>query len=158
VEGQETCNEGDAHVMLAISLEIWRTPVPQCRRVNASIANRPIRPMIAVVASGSCGAVGPVCTATPTFFVVGPEVGRPTHREDGCAVLVQHHPPNMAPQSKTDRSFGALTPALSEWILEAVDAMGFVKTTPVQHAAIPMFMKNSDVVVEAVTGSGKTLA
>lgn len=65
----------------------------------------------------------------------------------------------MAPQPKQiDRSFGALTPALSEWIIEAVDAMGFVKTTPVQHAAIPMFMKNSDVVVEAVTGSGKTLA
>jgi ATP-dependent RNA helicase DDX55/SPB4 len=64
----------------------------------------------------------------------------------------------MAPQTKVDRSFSALTPALSEWMLEAVDAMGFVKTTPVQHAAIPMFMKNSDVVVEAVTGSGKTLA
>ncbi|KAF1946074.1 DEAD-domain-containing protein [Clathrospora elynae] len=64
----------------------------------------------------------------------------------------------MAPQTKIDRSFGALTPALSEWIIGAVDAMGFVKTTPVQHAAIPMFMKNSDVVVEAVTGSGKTLA
>ncbi|KAH7383176.1 ATP-dependent rRNA helicase spb4 [Pyrenochaeta sp. MPI-SDFR-AT-0127] len=64
----------------------------------------------------------------------------------------------MAPQTKVDRSFGALTPALSEWIIEAVDAMGFVKTTPVQHAAIPMFMKNSDVVVEAVTGSGKTLS
>ncbi|KAH3975998.1 ATP-dependent rRNA helicase SPB4 [Parastagonospora nodorum] len=64
----------------------------------------------------------------------------------------------MAPQTKIDRSFSALTPALSEWIIDAVDAMGFVKTTPVQHAAIPMFMKNSDVVVEAVTGSGKTLA
>ncbi|KAF2830868.1 ATP-dependent rRNA helicase SPB4 [Ophiobolus disseminans] len=64
----------------------------------------------------------------------------------------------MAPQTKLDRSFSALTPALSEWIIEAVDAMGFVKTTPVQHATIPMFMKNSDVVVEAVTGSGKTLA
>ncbi|KAG9189017.1 ATP-dependent rRNA helicase [Alternaria panax] len=64
----------------------------------------------------------------------------------------------MAPQTKIDRSFSALTPALSEWILEAVNSMGFVKTTPVQHAAIPMFMKNSDVVVEAVTGSGKTLA
>jgi len=64
----------------------------------------------------------------------------------------------MAPQTKVDRSFGGLTPALSEWIIEAVDTMGFVKTTPVQHAAIPMFMKNSDVVVEAVTGSGKTLA
>ncbi|KAJ8114008.1 hypothetical protein OPT61_g4008 [Boeremia exigua] len=64
----------------------------------------------------------------------------------------------MAPQTKVDRSFGGLTPALSEWVLEAVDSMGFAKTTPVQHAAIPMFMKNSDVVVEAVTGSGKTLA
>ena len=64
----------------------------------------------------------------------------------------------MVPQPKTDRSFSALTPALSEWILEAVDAMGFIKTTPVQHATIPIFMKNSDVVVEAVTGSGKTLA
>lgn len=64
----------------------------------------------------------------------------------------------MAPQTKINRSFSALTPALSEWIIDAVDAMGFVKTTPVQHAAIPMFMKNSDVVVEAVTGSGKTLA
>ncbi|KAF2036771.1 ATP-dependent rRNA helicase SPB4 [Setomelanomma holmii] len=64
----------------------------------------------------------------------------------------------MVPQTKVDRAFSALTPALSEWILEAVDAMGFVKTTPVQHAAIPMFTKNSDVVVEAVTGSGKTLA
>lgn len=64
----------------------------------------------------------------------------------------------MAPQTKLDRSFSALTPALSEWIIDAVDSMGFVKTTPVQHAAIPMFMKNSDVVVEAVTGSGKTLA
>ena len=65
---------------------------------------------------------------------------------------------DMAPQSKVDRSFSALTPELSGWILEAVGAMGFVKTTPVQHAAIPMFMKNSDVVVEAVTGSGKTLS
>jgi ATP-dependent RNA helicase DDX55/SPB4 len=64
----------------------------------------------------------------------------------------------MVPQAKIDRSFSALTPELSEWIIGAVDAMGFVKTTPVQHAAIPMFMKNSDVVVEAVTGSGKTLA
>jgi ATP-dependent RNA helicase DDX55/SPB4 len=36
--------------------------------------------------------------------------------------------------------------------------MGFTKTTPVQEAAIPLFMGNKDVVVEAVTGSGKTLA
>ena len=30
--------------------------------------------------------------------------------------------------------------------------------TPVQASAIPQFMTNKDVVVEAVTGSGKTLA
>ena len=30
--------------------------------------------------------------------------------------------------------------------------------TPVQAATVPLFMKNKDVVVEAVTGSGKTLA
>jgi len=30
--------------------------------------------------------------------------------------------------------------------------------TPVQAATIPLFMKNKDVVVEAVTGSGKTLS
>lgn len=64
----------------------------------------------------------------------------------------------MAPQTKVERSWSALTPPLSEWILDAISAMGFTKTTPVQHAAIPMFLGNKDVVVEAVTGSGKTLA
>ncbi|KAF2874639.1 ATP-dependent rRNA helicase-like protein spb4 [Massariosphaeria phaeospora] len=64
----------------------------------------------------------------------------------------------MAPQSRTDRQWSALTPPLSEWILDAISVMGFTKATPVQHAAIPMFMQNKDVVVEAVTGSGKTWA
>ena len=36
--------------------------------------------------------------------------------------------------------------------------MGFELMTPVQSGAIPLFMKNKDVVVEAVTGSGKTLS
>jgi len=36
--------------------------------------------------------------------------------------------------------------------------MGFTKMTPVQASAIPLFLANKDVVVEAVTGSGKTLA
>lgn len=36
--------------------------------------------------------------------------------------------------------------------------MGFETMTPVQSGAIPLFMKNKDVVVEAVTGSGKTLS
>lgn len=36
--------------------------------------------------------------------------------------------------------------------------MGFAQMTPVQASVIPLFMKNKDVIVEAVTGSGKTLA
>jgi ATP-dependent RNA helicase DDX55/SPB4 len=68
----------------------------------------------------------------------------------------------MAPDPKAEaqrrRQWDALTPPLSEWILDAISAMGFTKMTPVQAAAIPLFMGNKDVVVEAVTGSGKTLA
>ncbi|KAF2199829.1 DEAD-domain-containing protein [Delitschia confertaspora ATCC 74209] len=69
----------------------------------------------------------------------------------------------MAPVSepktqRPSRSWEALTPPLSEWILDAISAMGFTKTTPVQASTIPLFMGNKDVVVEAVTGSGKTLA
>ncbi|KAF2749364.1 ATP-dependent rRNA helicase-like protein spb4 [Sporormia fimetaria CBS 119925] len=68
----------------------------------------------------------------------------------------------MAPDAKAEaqrqRQWEALTPSLSEWILDATRAMGFTKTTPVQQAAIPLFMGNKDVVVEAVTGSGKTLS
>jgi len=36
--------------------------------------------------------------------------------------------------------------------------MGFTEMTPVQASTIPLFLRNKDVVVEAVTGSGKTLA
>lgn len=63
----------------------------------------------------------------------------------------------MAPESRS-RAWEALTPALSECILEAVSSMGFTRMTPVQASTIPLFMGNKDVVVEAVTGSGKTLA
>lgn len=58
----------------------------------------------------------------------------------------------------SSRAWEALTPALSEWILDAVSSMGFTRMTPVQASTIPLFMANKDVVVEAVTGSGKTLA
>lgn len=66
-------------------------------------------------------------------------------------------------------------PPLAEWIIDAVDSMGFKRMTPVQASTIPLFMTHKDVVVEvytpfafkshlisdclqAVTGSGKTLA
>lgn len=56
------------------------------------------------------------------------------------------------------RSWESLEPPLAPWVLEAVQSMGFVQTTPVQASTIPLFMTHKDVVVEAVTGSGKTLA
>ena len=61
-------------------------------------------------------------------------------------------------------------PPLSPWMylslpslrlmhsLETVSLMGFTDMTPVQASTIPLFLRNKDVVVEAVTGSGKTLA
>ncbi|KAG6831605.1 hypothetical protein H0H92_009078 [Tricholoma furcatifolium] len=41
---------------------------------------------------------------------------------------------------------------------DVIQSMGHTRMTPVQASTIPLFMKNKDVVVEAVTGSGKTLA
>ncbi|KAI9823948.1 MAG: ATP-dependent rRNA helicase spb4, partial [Sarea resinae] len=58
----------------------------------------------------------------------------------------------------SSRAWDALTPPLSEWILDAVSSMGFHRMTPVQASTMPLFMGHKDVVVEAVTGSGKTLA
>ncbi|EEB05598.2 ATP-dependent RNA helicase Spb4 [Schizosaccharomyces japonicus yFS275] len=47
---------------------------------------------------------------------------------------------------------------IEPWLKRAVQAMGFTNMTPVQENSIPLFLKNKDLVVEAVTGSGKTLA
>ncbi|KXS99257.1 hypothetical protein AC578_6184 [Pseudocercospora eumusae] len=59
---------------------------------------------------------------------------------------------------KRPKTFEALTPELSTWILDFTKGMGFSRTTPVQAMAIPLLMGNKDLVVEAVTGSGKTLS
>ena len=61
------------------------------------------------------------------------------------------------PPPSVSRAWEALTPPIAEWILDATSSMGFKRMTPVQASAIPLFMGNKDVVVEAVTGSGKTL-
>ncbi|PYH97361.1 putative DEAD/DEAH box helicase [Aspergillus ellipticus CBS 707.79] len=62
------------------------------------------------------------------------------------------------PAGTSARAWDGVTPALSEWVLDAVSSMGFTRMTPVQASAIPLFMAHKDVVVEAVTGSGKTLS
>ncbi|KAL9612679.1 MAG: hypothetical protein Q9204_008944, partial [Flavoplaca sp. TL-2023a] len=64
----------------------------------------------------------------------------------------------MKAPTSSSRAWEGLTPPLAEWIIDAVDSMGFKRMTPVQASTIPLFMTHKDVVVEAVTGSGKTLA
>ncbi len=66
--------------------------------------------------------------------------------------------PELEPAKKQPKSFEALTPELSSWILDFARSMNFSRTTPVQGMAIPLLMGNKDLVVEAVTGSGKTLS
>lgn len=55
----------------------------------------------------------------------------------------------MVPEPKqVTRAWQALTPPLTEWILDATSSMGFQKMTPVQANCIPLFLGNKDVVVE----------
>lgn len=57
-------------------------------------------------------------------------------------------PEKKVAKKKSPRAWDGLSPALSDWILDAVGSMGFTQMTPVQAATIPHFMGNKDVVVE----------
>jgi ATP-dependent RNA helicase DDX55/SPB4 len=70
-------------------------------------------------------------------------------------VMRANEPSAAAPEGP---SFSALTPALDARSLATLDALGFVRATPVQAATIPLLCSHKDVAVEACTGSGKTLA
>jgi len=52
----------------------------------------------------------------------------------------------------------AITPKLCPEIRETLAELKFSNATPIQAAAIPLFLQKKDVAAEAVTGSGKTLA
>mgnify|MGYP002823121530 CR=1 FL=1 len=56
------------------------------------------------------------------------------------------------------RLFSDIRPALHASTLATLSRLEFARATPVQSAAIPLFLKHKDVAVEACTGSGKTLA
>ena len=43
-------------------------------------------------------------------------------------------------------------------LMEGLDAMGFEKPTPIQQQAIPIIMKDKDIIACAQTGTGKTAA
>ncbi|CAD7952076.1 unnamed protein product [Amoebophrya sp. A120] len=57
------------------------------------------------------------------------------------------------------RSWAALADSnISDPSKKFINSLNFKKMTPVQAIAIPLFLKNKDVLVQACTGSGKTLA
>lgn len=58
----------------------------------------------------------------------------------------------------TEGSWETLPVPLHPRVLGVLRDLGFPYMTPVQSAAIPLFLRNKDVAAEAVTGSGKTLA
>ena len=58
--------------------------------------------------------------------------------------------PKLGPPKGASRAWEALTPSLSEWILDAVSTMGFTRMTPVQASTIPLFLGHKDVVVEVI--------
>lgn len=62
----------------------------------------------------------------------------------------------MVSDKNVDRNWNCIK--VHPEIKNAIKDLGFEMMTPVQAAAIPLFLSNKDVVVEAVTGSGKTLA
>ncbi|KAL1701419.1 P-loop containing nucleoside triphosphate hydrolase protein [Schizophyllum commune] len=64
----------------------------------------------------------------------------------------------MASSTAYAGPWSSLSTPLTPWIADVVASLGYTQMTPVQAATVPLFMKNKDVVVEAVTGSGKTLA
>ncbi|PLK45630.1 DEAD/DEAH box helicase [Emticicia sp. TH156] len=47
---------------------------------------------------------------------------------------------------------------LSEYVLRAIEELGFEYATPIQSAAIPVVMRGGDVIGQAQTGTGKTAA
>lgn len=60
-------------------------------------------------------------------------------------------PSKASSKAPSSRAWDALTPALAEWIIDAVSSMGFKRMTPVQASTIPLFMTHKDVVVEVNT-------
>ena len=90
----------------------------------------------------------------PTFFEI-PKVAVQTTNDQ---LLYNYSPPASACHTvkmaqepaveKKPKSFEALTPELSSWILDFAQSSGFARTTPVQAMAIPLLMGNKDLVVE----------
>ncbi|KAL8645250.1 MAG: hypothetical protein Q9226_007382 [Calogaya cf. arnoldii] len=51
----------------------------------------------------------------------------------------------MKDPSTSSRAWEGLTPPLAEWIIDAVDSMGFKRMTPVQASTIPLFMTHKSL-------------
>jgi len=60
------------------------------------------------------------------------------------------------PELPADCTFRDIT--TDEFLLAAIDRLGFTRPTEVQRRAVPTALKGGDMLVQAQTGSGKTLA
>ncbi|KAK0531078.1 ATP-dependent rRNA helicase spb4 [Tilletia horrida] len=68
-------------------------------------------------------------------------------------------PASLAQAPSYAGAWCSLKTPLLPWVSETItETLNFTQMTPVQAAAIPLFLSHKDVIVEAVTGSGKTLA
>ena len=47
---------------------------------------------------------------------------------------------------------------LEECVLDGLEAMNFLETTPVQELTIPVILEGKDIIACAQTGTGKTAA
>jgi ATP-dependent RNA helicase DDX55/SPB4 len=54
----------------------------------------------------------------------------------------------MTRSTSSTRSWSALAPPLTDWVLDAIASLGFERMTPVQASTIPLFISHKDVVVE----------
>eukprot|EP01113_Clastostelium_recurvatum_P027444 TRINITY_DN3310_c0_g1_i1.p1 TRINITY_DN3310_c0_g1~~TRINITY_DN3310_c0_g1_i1.p1 ORF type:complete len:688 (+),score=273.79 TRINITY_DN3310_c0_g1_i1:30-2066(+) len=63
-----------------------------------------------------------------------------------------------APTLVAAGKWSSIVPGLRDTTLATLRRLDLPKMAPVQASAIPLFLSNKDVVVEACTGSGKTLA
>lgn len=65
---------------------------------------------------------------------------------------------NSEGERRSERQPDTLSSRLSPALLEVLNALGYGVPTPVQRYSLPIFLKGTDLLINAGTGTGKTLA
>ncbi len=129
-------------------------PSTSTKAVSASSSLSPSPSPTAPTASTTVATSASTTKSTPTTPTA---TSTTTSTKPVSAATSSVAPISFAPAGAV-ASWRSVKPALSEWILKGVDALGFKTMTPVQASTLPSFLTSKDVCVQAVTGSGKTLS